>query len=153
MKTLILTLALSAAALMATPSIVRAQSGTDETAIKATIDGETNAYQAADYKTYQGYWAKVPYASFVVNGQQYVGDALWKAADGMFAAAKPMNVNTVRTGWNIRAVGNTAFVTFAQRDENLDTKSVSETAEARYLEKINGNWKIVNVTVVAKPTK
>jgi SnoaL-like domain len=152
MKTLILALALSATALMATTQTTQAQSS-DDAAIKATIDGETNAYHAADYITFKSYWANVPYASMLVNGQQYVGDALWKAADGIFANAKPIKATTTRTGWNIRSVGNTAFVTFEQRDENLDTKAVGETVETRYLEKIGGAWKIVNVSVVPKPAK
>ena len=152
MKTLFLSLALSATALLATPKTAQAQSN-DDTAIKAVIDGETKASHAADYKTYQTYWAKVPYASFLIDGKQYVGDALWKAAEGVFANSKPEKAITTRTDWNIRAVGNMAFVTFEQRDENLDTKTVRETAETRYMEKINGDWKIVNVSVVPKPMK
>lgn len=156
MKTLTVVLALSAVALMASLQTTLAQSAvedTDVSAIKTTIDGETKAYHAADYKTYLSYWAKVPYASFLTDGQQYVGDVLWKAMDQVFAGTKPMKVNTTRTGWNIRAVGNTAFATFEQRDENLDTKAVRQTAETRYMEKIDGTWKIVNVSVVPKPTK
>ena len=157
MKTLFIALTLSATALMATPKAALAQSSED-TAIKAVIDDETKASHAADYKTYLTYWAKVPYASFLYEGKQYVGDVLWKAMDGVFANRKPTQTNTTRTGWNIRAVGSTAFVTFEQRDENLDTKAVRETAETRYLEKIDrsdgsGAWKIVNVTVVLKPAK
>ena len=151
-KTLFIALALSAAALMATPKTAFAQSSED-TAIKTVIDAETEASHAADYKTYLTYWAKVPYASFLVEGKQYVGDVLWKAMDGVFATRKPTKINTVRTGWNIRAVGNTAFVTFEQRDENLDTKAIRETAETRYMEKVNGEWKIVNVSVILKPAK
>lgn len=82
-----------------------------------------------------------------------MGDVLWMTMDNVFASSKPEKANTVRTGWNIRAVGNTAFVTFEQRDESLDTKVIRETAETRYMEKIDGAWKIVNVSVVPKPAK
>ena len=153
MKTLFLILALSATALLATPQTVRAQSSADDTAIKTVIDAEKLASDAADYKTYLSYWAKVPYASFLINGQQYVGDVLWKTMDQVWANKKPEKANTTRTGWNIRTVGNTAFVTFEQRSENADTKAVRESAETRYMEKIDGAWKIVNVSVVPKPAK
>lgn len=148
MKTMLLTtLALS---LALTTTLAQTS---DDTAIKTTIEAEKAASDAADYKTYLSHWAKVPYASFLMEGKQYVGDILWKAMDGVFANRKPTKANTVRTGWNIRAVGNTAFVTFEQRDENLDTKVVRETVETRYMEKMNGEWKIVNVSVVPKPAK
>ncbi len=111
MKTILFTLALSAATLMATPTVVRAQSA-NETAITKTIEAEKDAGDAADYKVYLSHWANLPYASFL-----------------------------------------TAFVTFSQRVESLDTKAVSENAEARYLEKLNGDWKIVSVAVVPKPAK
>ena len=152
MKTLILALALSATALMATTQTTLAQSA-DDAAIKTVIDDEKKASDAADYTAYKSHWASVPYASFLINGQHFVGDVLWKVMDQVWANKKPAKANTVRTGWNIRAVGNTAFVTFEQRDENLDTKAVRETAETRYLEKIGGEWKIVNVSVVPKPAK
>ena len=67
MKTLLVALALSAAALMATPKTAVAQ--TDDTAIKTVIDDETKASHAGDYKAYLGYWAKVPYASFLIGGK------------------------------------------------------------------------------------
>ncbi len=78
MKTLILTLALSAAALLSSPQTAVAQSAsaTDDTAIKATIETEKEAGDAADDKAYLSHWARVPYASFLYQGQHYVGDML-----------------------------------------------------------------------------
>ncbi len=73
--------------------------------------------------------------------------------DMVWANRKPVKVTNTCTGWNIHTSGKTAFVTFSQRVENLDTKVVRETAEARYMEKINGDWKIVNVSVVPKPAR
>ena len=152
MKTLMLSIALSVITFMASPQLSVAQSA-DVTFIKQIIEAEKAAADAADYKTYRSHWATVPYASFLIYGQQYVGDALWKQMDKVFAKRKPTTLRTTRTDWNICAQGETAFVTFSQRVENPETKSISETAEARYLEKIGGEWKIINVTVVNKMAK
>ena len=130
-----------------------AQTNTDEAAIKNTIAAEKAASDAADYNAYKSHWASVPYASFLIYGEQYVGDALWKKADEVWANKKPEKINTIRKNWNVRVKGEAAFVTFEQRDENLDTKALRESVEARYLEKIGGEWKIVNVSVLSKPSK
>lgn len=126
---------------------------TDETAIKKTIEEEKAAADAADYKTYLAHWAKVPHASFLYAGGLFVGDALWKKMDEVWAARKPRKVNNIRSEWNIRVNGASAFVTFFQRQETVENNGIIESYEERYLEKINGDWKIVNVTVWGKPTK
>jgi len=46
-----------------------------------------------------------------------------------------------------------AFVTFFQRQEMLETNTVTESYEERYMERINGKWKIVNITVWNLPKK
>ena len=126
---------------------------TDETAIKKTIDGETKAFFDADYKTHQTYWAKVPYASFLYAEGLFVGDALWKKLDEVWTTHKPQRVKVTRSNWNIRIKGDAAFVTLNQRNENLENNTVKETYEERYLEKISGDWKIVNSTVWVIPKK
>ncbi len=125
---------------------------TDETAIKKTIEEEKAAADAADYKTYLAHWAKVPHASFLYAGGLFVGDALWKKMDEVWANRKPRKVNNIRSEWNVRVNGASAFVTFFQRQESVEN-TVSDSYEERYMEKINGEWKIVNVTVWGKPTK
>ena len=126
---------------------------TDETAIKKTIDDQDMAFHAVDYKAYLSYWAKVPYASFLYRDGNYVGDALWKKIEEFWVGRKPDKVNAARTNWNVHITGETAFVTFSQLNQNPDTKAASESFQTRYLEKTNGEWKIVNVTVVDKSSK
>jgi ketosteroid isomerase-like protein len=144
-------LSLFACCFMAT--FVLAQASAEEAAIKKVIEAEKAALDAADAKTYKTYWAKVPYASFIYNNDKVVGDALWKKMDEVLANSKPRKDKNIRSNWNIRTTGTTAFVTFDQRVENQETQSVWETVEARYMEKISGEWKIVNVTAVVKPAK
>lgn len=125
----------------------------EEAAIKQVIEAEKAAYDAADYKTYLSHWARVPYASCLIFGEQYVGDALWKQMDKIWANKKPVKNNNNRSNWNIHIRSDAAFVTFSLQVENTETKSVWETAQARYMEKRDGQWKIVNMTVVEKPAK
>lgn len=126
-----------------------AQSG-DEASVKQVIEAEKAAGDAADYKTYLSYWKKEKYSSFLYNGILFTGDSLWKAMDMRYAHATPQKVVNTRTNWNVRINGNSAFVTFNQQVDSEDRKRISETREARYLEKTNGQWKIVNMTAVAK---
>lgn len=125
----------------------------EETAVKKVIEEEKAAADAADYKTYLSHWAKVPYASFLYAGGLFVGDALWKKMDEVWATRKPRKVNNIRSEWNVRANGASAFVTFFQRQEMVENNGIVESYEERYLEKVNGEWKIVNVTAWGKPTK
>ena len=125
----------------------------DETAIKKIINSQDLAFDAVDYKSYMGYWAKVSYASFLYHGGNYVGDALWKKIEEYWVGRKPRTVSATRTDWNFRIKDETAFVTFNQKNESIVTKSVSESFQARFLEKMNGEWKIVSVSVIEKPSK
>ncbi|NIJ54795.1 nuclear transport factor 2 family protein [Dyadobacter arcticus] len=123
----------------------------DEKAIVKTIEDEKTASDNADYKAYLSHWVKTPYASFLYNGMLLTGDNLWKAMDQRWANAKPHKNNNIRTDWNIHVNGNAAFVTFSQQTENEEKKITSNTAEARFLEKINGEWKIASMVATNKP--
>ena len=129
-----------------------AQSG-DEIAVKKTIGGEAKSFFDADYKVYQTYWAKVPYASFLYAEGLFVGDALWKKMDESWANRKPRKMKITRSDWNIRIKGESAFVTLHQTNENLENSTVAESYQEKYLEKISGEWKIVNNTVWSIPKK
>ena len=119
----------------------------DEAAIKKLFEEEASDFQTVNYKSYLTHWAKVPYASFLYREGLFVGEALWKKMDDFWKNRKASNVNRTRTNWNLRINGNAAFVTYSQHQENTDTKQEGDTYEERYLEKINGTWKVVNMTV------
>jgi hypothetical protein len=119
----------------------------EEIAIKKTIEGEAKSFFDADYKTYQTYWAKVPYASFLYAEGLFVGDALWKKMDEFWINRKPVKIKIARSDWNIRIKGESAFVNLYQTNENLENSTVAESYQEKYLEKISGEWKIVNNTV------
>lgn len=122
----------------------------EEEAIKKMLDEEKKASDAADFKAYKSHWVEAPYVSFQYNGLSLVGDAFWKSAEERFAGRKPTNMITTRSDWNFTIKGAAAFVTFSQKAENVEKKTTSETYEERYVEKVKGEWKMVNMTAIKK---
>jgi len=61
----------------------------------------------------------------------------------------PNGIKTTRSNFDTRINGTSAFVVFNQHNDNTDGTQ-RDSIEARYLEKINGEWKMVNVTVIPK---
>ena len=129
----------------------KAASTEDETAIKKVIEGETTAMYARDFKTSFNYWANVSYISRVSTDQEgkvikLMGDELRKMGE-QYAAQNlaPSKEIATRENWLIRANGNAAFVVFDQHNQYPDGKT-RDSVEERYLERIDNEWKIVNVT-------
>jgi ketosteroid isomerase-like protein len=122
----------------------------EEAAIKKMLEEEKKASDAADFKAYKSHWVDAPYVSFQYNGLSFVGDAFWKSAEEKFAGRKPTNNITTRSDWNFTIKGAAAFVTFSQKTENVEKKTTYETYEERYVEKVNGEWKMVNMTAIKK---
>lgn len=125
----------------------------DEAAIKKVIEGSTTAVYANDILTYKKSWATGSYISRVsssADGQlrKIVGDEFKKAYDDWEKTGKVQEVTVTRENWLIRINGNSAFAVFDQynkRPDGINRHSVEE----RYLERTNGEWKLVNVTVLA----
>ncbi len=154
MKTLILTLALSATALMATTQTATAQSA-DVTAIKAVIERETTAWNTRDAAAFVDCWANVPEAGQLVSliGGQVVANHNAKtdlptSVKAMLAAqGKPNGETFQNTDYLIRVKGDAAFVQYEQIVTAPNgTKQYAH--ETRYLEKTGGAWKIVHVGAV-----
>ena len=59
----------------------------------------------------------------------------------------PQKATVTRTDWNFRIVGNGAYVTYTEKDEAEGT--TSHFYESRFMEKMDGAWKIVAVNAVA----
>ena len=153
MKSILLTLALSAAALMATPTLVRAQSP-DETAIKAVIEKETTCWNNRDAVGMADCWANVKEAGQLVTLQDGKGTVVSNRNTKMdmpagvkatLASMGPASKETFQnTDYQIRTNGNAAFAQFEQVVTAVDGKK-QYAHETRYLEKLKGVWKIVHV--------
>lgn len=126
----------------------------DVEAIKALILRETKAFFEIDYKTWADSWAHQPYAfwSFAdtTDVNSFSGwDQIEKGFAEYFRTSKPSTAKIDREwlGLEVKLFGNGAYVRFNQHVKD-DTRRPPQ-AEVRVLEKINGEWKIVCVSVIA----
>jgi hypothetical protein len=127
-------------------------SANDEAVIKSIIEKETKAFFEIDQNEWQGYWAHVPYAfwSFAdtTDVNSFSGwDDIYNGFNAYFKTSKPSSSQIQRDWHHIIVHGNFAYVRFTQHvsDESFRPPQ----AEVRVMEKINGQWKIVCVTVIA----
>lgn len=124
----------------------------DEEVIKSVIEKETNAWFARDATKMESYWAKVPQTTQCVS---LLGDVvIFNTAESNkgkdpFAdvGTVPQKATVTRTNWNFRIVGNGAYVTYKEKDESAGMEN--HFYESRFMEKMNGQWKIVAVNAVA----
>ncbi len=156
MKTLFLSLVLSATALLASPKTARAQtaSAADVTAIKAVIERETTSWSNRDAAAWADCWANVPEAGQLVIMQdaahtviksQNTKTDMPQVAKQLLASMGPATGETfARSNYLIRVKGDAAFVQYEQVGTQPDGKK-GYTYETRYLEKMADKWKIVHV--------
>ena len=161
MKTLFLTLALSATALLATTQTTLAQSaGTpdrDVAQIKAVVESETTAWNNRDAAGMADCWANVPEAGNLISLQDGTVIASHNPKTDMPAGIKTMMAGMGKstgetfqnTDYLIRVNGNAAFAQYDQTVTAPDGKK-QYAHETRYLEKMgqSGKWKIVHVGAV-----
>ena len=143
MKTKFFTLALL---LMGAASF--AQTSADETAIKATIEQESVAFHQRKADKTLSYWAAVPYVShnYTEKGVGYVRgySTLSKAMKGYMAKHPEVDKSLYKNhAYQIHINGTSAWATFIS--DATDGSRKSQTYDARYLEKINGTWKLISV--------
>jgi hypothetical protein len=133
-------------------SIATAQKKNDTAAIKALIEKETKAFFEIDFKSWADSWAQTPYAfwSFADTTDVNSFSGWENISNGFseyFRTAKPSKANIERNWLDIKIFGNGAYARFTQHVK--DNTARAPQAEVRVLEKINGQWKIVCVTVIA----
>ncbi|GAB3639609.1 nuclear transport factor 2 family protein [Spirosoma arcticum] len=140
-------------ALLLTSAASFAQTSEDEAAVKKVVEGLTTSMYARDFKTYLNYWVDAPYVSRVATDRdgkvtKMTGDKDRKMVEQWVAQNHtPSQEKATRDNWLVRVNGNSAFVVFDQHNQYPDG-TTRHSVEERYLERINGEWKIVNVTVL-----
>ena len=141
--------------LLSLPLFVSAQKkNADTDAIRAVIERETKAFFEIDYKTWADSWAHTPYAFWSFADTTDVNSfSGWTQIEKGFAeyfrTSKPSTAKIDREwlGLEVKIYGNGAYVRFNQFVN--DGTARPGQAEVRVLEKINGQWKIVCVSVIA----
>ncbi len=134
-------------------------------AIKTVIEKETSSFQNVDRKAWEASWLKSPYAYWSYSdstGTSFVQgwDAINKSFDTYFktqVAGRQIDVAkkgvTIERAWGeIRVYKNGAYVQYIQKvKDHLIERD--ETSQIRFLEKVDGKWKIVYVGIIANYPK
>lgn len=138
-------------------SVVAQKKISDEEAIKAVIERETDAYFSIDYKNWIDSWSHVPYAYWSyadTAGINYFEG--WKAIEigftDYFVTSRPIDIEVDRTWEDLRIYKDGAYARFKQK-VITDGVEGPEQTEIRVLErdKQDGNkWKIILVGVLKK---
>lgn len=142
--------------LLSCATVLSAQKNSkDIAAIKAVIEKETKAFFEIDHDTWQAQWAHTPYSFWSYADTTDVNffsgwDKINKGFELYFKTSKPSSASIDREWQSIQVYGKSAYARFTQKVSD-DVIPRGEQAEVRFLEKINGEWKIVNVSVICKP--
>ncbi|GAA4419651.1 hypothetical protein GCM10023187_54170 [Nibrella viscosa] len=129
---------------------VPSQGQSDQDAIKKVLLNETQGFFTRDKAKWANAWAHTPYIYFAAN--LYGGDFMlikgWSNLEKQFAnqfKSKKLldKVSIQNANYTIHLNGNMAFVSY---DQTLfDSQGKTTSKESRVLEKLNGEWKIINV--------
>ena len=125
----------------------------DHEAIKRVLRSETEGFFKRDKAVWSNAWAHAPYIHFAAN--LYGGDFMlvqgWDKLEKQFASQFKSskvsdNVTVQNSNYTIHQNGNMAFVAYDQT--LLDSHGKTTSKETRVVEKISGQWKIINVTAL-----
>lgn len=125
----------------------------DHEAIKKVLRNETEGFFKRDKAEWSNAWAHTPYIHFAAN--LYGGDFMliegWDKLEKQFASQfKSSKVSdkvvVQNANYTIHQNGNMAFVAYDQT--LLDSHGKTTSKESRVVEKISGQWKIINVTAL-----
>jgi hypothetical protein len=141
-------------------NVVPMQTPTEEAAIKAVIEKETQSWLNRDADARIACLANVPYAlmlvyhgnmasnkgvAYAINEKVNVPEAIKAQTAGM---GKPDGSSFKNENYMITIKGGTAFVTYDEISTNAEGKK-QHFHEVRNLEKIDGFWKITYIGAVA----
>ena len=128
---------------------VHSQSIPDTTAIKQLLEKESTTFRSGDIKGHADCWKIQPYSRIVIS-----------TADGKMIDVPPAIMinppaNMMGGGgtfsnsdYKIAVIGNSAWVSHEEESISKDGKK-TYSIEFKMLEKINGDWKIVGMSIHA----
>lgn len=125
----------------------------DEEAIRQTCENETKYYHEADVKNWEAQWSNKAHAEYQ---SQYLNELIKtpfaknEVLSGMMNSVsktiKSDGLVSKMTDFEARINGNMAWATYTQEDFKGET-SATKSRQLRILEKINGLWKIVGLSI------
>jgi ketosteroid isomerase-like protein len=124
--------------------------------IRKVLESETQAWLDNDGEKMGSYWADLPYAAHTVTdegGKAYdiTATEIGEMVDRL-STQKPNKPGTTftNTRYNIRPNGHAAWASFEQTFHYPDGRAPVTNLESRYLEKIDGAWKISHMISIPK---
>lgn len=128
---------------------VHSQSIPDTVAIKQVIEKESTTYRNGDAKAHADCWKIQPYSRIVVS----TADGKMIDVPPAIMANPPANMlggggTFSNSNYKISVIGNSAWVSHNEESIAKDGKK-TYSVEFKMLEKINGDWKIVGMSVHA----
>ena len=134
-------------------SEIQASVADDEMAIRQTCENETKYFHEADVKNWDNLWSQKGYVEYQ---SQYLKELLKMpfAKGEMFVGMKNNVAKTIKpdglmskvTDFEARINGNMAWATYTQEDFKGEN-STAKSRQLRILEKANGSWKIVGLSI------
>ncbi len=124
--------------------------------IRRVLEAETQAWLNNDGEKMGSYWTDLPYAAHTVTdegGKAYdiTATEIGEMVDRL-STQKPNKPGTTfaNTKYTIRPNGHAAWASFEQTFRYPDGRSPVTNLESRYLEKIDGEWKISHMISIPK---
>ncbi len=118
----------------------------DESDIKKVCEAETRAWLEKDATTFNNCWQQRPYSRIIVTTEE--GQTISIRSDQM-AAATVENMGGggtfANSNYQIHVEDNSAWATYDEL--KTDAAGPHPSYEIRLLEKVNGAWKIVGMSV------
>lgn len=131
----------------------KAPKADDEMAIRQTCENETKYFHEADTKNWDSQWSQkgyVEYQSQFLNEMIKMpfakGTTLVGLRNSVNKTLKPDGLISKVTDFEARINGNMAWATYTQEDFKGET-STAKSRQLRILEKIDGSWKIVGLSI------
>ena len=129
------------------------QTNLDEAAIKQTCENETKYFHAGDSKNWTAQWSENGTEEYmaqdivaIAKAPYMKGEKLRTVSKAVNATVKPDGKESKMTDFQARINGNMAWATYLQEDLK-DGASVAKAHQLRILEKQNGQWKIVALSI------
>jgi len=125
-------------------------SSSDEETIKSVVMNETKSFAAVNSEGMMDNWAHEKYVFNMFSSPNFYSETLsWDSVDAGIKTFFKDNSTSLYSDltwsdWNIHAFENCAWVSYIQTSiYKDDIEKPYESREVRFLEKINGSWKIV----------
>ena len=134
-------------------SAIQASVAEDEMAIKQTCENETKYFHEADTKNWNSQWSEKGYTEYqsqylkeLIKTPFAKGEMLVGMKNNVAKTIKPDGLVSKMTDFEARINGNMAWATYTQEDFKGET-SDGKSRQLRILEKVNGSWKIVGLSI------